>query len=219
MSKRSRCIIAVAATLYAARLDAQTKIAALDADVETTYNLPNGQQFTSHGHLYRSQNGKVRQDSGRGSMITDLNNGTVTLLIAEKKEARVISIPRERRAAPRKDRPAAAPFEEATIEGHRVVKARGKGPRGENQEIWTAKDLGIVTYSKVEAAGLTTTRALHNVAVREPDPSVFQVPADYTIVNQQLRTDGANSGRAAPASSHPLGRVIMVEPKSSPAKR
>jgi hypothetical protein len=221
MSKRSRYIMAVAATLYVARLDAQTKLPALDADVETTYNLPNGQQFTSHAHLYRSQDGKVRQDSGRGSMITDLDNGTVTLLISETKEARIITIPPEQRASARKDRPAAEPFEEATIEGHRVVKARTKGPRGETQEIWTAKDLGIVTFSRVESAGLTTTLALRNVSVREPDPSVFQVPYDYTVINEPLRMDAANPRGAAPTSAHPLGRAFVVQPapsSASPAK-
>ena len=219
MSNRSLLMMTLAALLFAARLDAQTDVPAnlpaLDADVEITYKLPNGQEFTKRGRIYRGKNGQVRQDSGQGSIITDLKGGTVTFLIAEKKEARVVSIPKELRKANRGNRPDAVPFEEATIGGRKVVKARGKGPKGENHEFWTAQDLGIVTFSRVEAEGITTTQTLRNLSVREPHPSVFQVPKDYKVTRESLRDDVvASRGANASKPAHPLGRAVMVKPKS-----
>lgn len=209
MSKPSRYLAAVAAALCVAGLDAQTKAPALEADIEITYNLANGQQFTQRGRLYRSESGKVRQDSGLGAIITDLDKGTVTLLIAERKEARIIRVPQNQRAPTRRDRPAAERFEEATVGGHRVVKTRARGPRGETQEVWTATDLGIVTFSRMESAGLTTTQTLHNISVREPDAAVFQVPGGYTVINEPERPGAPG---AAPTFAHPLGRGVTVVP-------
>src|SRR5215472_4573975 len=81
------CLVA----LFAPRTNAQTKIVALDADIETTYTFPNGQEVTRRGHLYRSSAGLVREGSALGAIITDLDRGTVTLLVSETKEARIIN--------------------------------------------------------------------------------------------------------------------------------
>ncbi len=206
------CLVA----LFAPRTNAQTKIVALDADIETTYKFPNGQEVTNRRHLYQSSAGQVREGSALGAVITDVNKGTVTLLMSETKEARIITIPVERRTSPRKELPAVERFEEATIEGHPIVKARTKGPNGESQEFWTAKDLGIVTWSKVESGVLTTTRVLQNIAVAEPDQSLFQVPSDYTVIDQPLPWEMISS--VAPTRSpngNGFGQVIAV-PAPSP---
>ncbi len=51
-------------------------------------------------------------------------------------------------------------------------------------EIWTSPDLKIVVLSKNSdpRSGESTTR-LTNISRGEPDPSLFQVPADYEIVS------------------------------------
>jgi hypothetical protein len=51
-------------------------------------------------------------------------------------------------------------------------------------EIWTSPDLNMVVLSKNSdpRSGESTTR-LTNISRAEPDPSLFQVPPDYEIVN------------------------------------
>ena len=225
MSTFPRVVVAgCLVTLFAPRANAQTKIVALDADVETTYTFPNGQEITNRGHLYRSSAGQVREDSALGSIITDVSNGTVTLLVSETKEARIITISPERRTSLRRELPVIEPFAEAIIDGHPIAKVRTKGPKGENQELWTAKDLGIVTWSRVESAKLTMTRALLNVGVAEPDQSVFQIPSDYTVIEQsfplEMITSVSPYGATRAANGNNLGQVVVVpDPSLAPAGR
>jgi hypothetical protein len=219
---RSRYIVMmVAALLCGARAEAQaTKTPALDADVEFNYTLPNGQKLSKSGHIYRSANGMVRQDIGNGSSIADTQTGTITLLNPVKKEARVITIPAELRKPPQlggadKMPASARPFEEATINGHRIAKTRATGPNGQKQEVWTATDLGIVTFARVEANGVTTTQELKNLAVREPDPKVFEVPSDYTVVREPTRADLLNS-RVPQTGNLPFGNAGTLVPMPAP---
>src|SRR6266852_3577459 len=123
MSTFPRVIIAgCLVALFAPRSNAQTKIVALDADIETTYTFPNGQEVTRRSHLYQSSAGQVREGSALGAIITDVNKGTVTLVVSETKEARIITIPPERRTSSRRGLPVIEPFEEATVDGHPIVK-------------------------------------------------------------------------------------------------
>jgi hypothetical protein len=170
---------------YAAAQTRPAPTPALQAEIETVYTLPDGREIRNRGHLYRSRTGQVREDSPLGAVITDVPAGIVTILVAETKEARVIRIPADQlmRAVP--SNPAAEVFEETTLAGHRVAKARTKGPHGQEVEFWTAKDLGVVTWTRTEAAGFTTTKELRNLSIEDPDPAVFAIPADYTIIEQQ----------------------------------
>ena len=205
------------AAMFSPSANAQPKVAALNASVETTYTFPNGQEVTTLGRFYRSSTGQVREDSGRGAMIIDVSQGSVALLNAETKEARLITIPADKRTPSRNEPPAIEATEVGALEGHPVTKARAKGSNGQNQEFWTATDLGIVLWAKVESAGLTTTRALKNVGVSEPDPSLFQIPADYTVVNQTLPSELIKPvGPTRAASGNALGQVIVL-PDPSPA--
>ena len=98
----------------------------------------------------------------------------------------MITIPAEQKERPaRSTRPGPEVFEETTVGGHRVSKARGEGPQGQKVEFWTAKDLGVVTRTKTEAAGITTTKELRNISTREPSPALFAIPADYTVIEQK----------------------------------
>ncbi|HLH05588.1 MAG TPA: hypothetical protein VKX25_22660 [Bryobacteraceae bacterium] len=55
-------------------------------------------------------------------------------------------------------------------------------PIVDKSEIWTASDLQIVVLSKHTDPRMgTSTYALSNVQRAEPDPSLFQVPAGYTV--------------------------------------
>jgi hypothetical protein len=186
-------IVIVAATLDTGSLSAQKAIgspiapklrAALDAEIETTFTTPQG-QFSTPGHFYRSRDGKMREDSPLGSMITDVRSGTVTLLNHAKKEAKVIVVTGQPRPSASLANKAAMPqsFEEATIEGHAVTKAR-KAAGGATQEVWTAKDLGLVVFSKVDAPDFAMTKTLRNFSLREPDPALFRIPSGYTVTHE-----------------------------------
>lgn len=50
-------------------------------------------------------------------------------------------------------------------------------------ETWVSPDLGIVVLSEAnDPISGESTRRLTNISRDEPDPSLFQPPADYTIV-------------------------------------
>lgn len=191
-----RALFAVAAlsvgsllSSYAAAQAQPAQAPALQGEIETVYTLQDGREVRSRGRFYRSSTGQVREDSSLGAMITDVSAGTVTILVKERKEARVMRIPADQRV-PRvpANRPAPEVFEEnATVDGRRVAKARMKGPQGQRVEFWTAKDLGVVTWTKTEAAGFTTTRELRNLSTEEPNPAVFAIPADYAVIEQDER--------------------------------
>ena len=66
-------------------------------------------------------------------------------------------------------------------------QGEGTGPSGQKVEFWTAKDLGVVTWTKTEAAGLTTTKEMRNISTREPSKELFAIPADYTVIEQEAR--------------------------------
>ena len=154
---------------------------AVQAEVETTYVLADGRKVRVPGHYYRSQDGRVREDTGRGSVIADVNKGTLTLLNADAKQALVFTV---NEAAPNrkpKGVSAAVPYARGRHEGRDVSKARVKGPDGKENEVWTATDIGLTVFSRIESAGVTTTKALRKVVQGEPDPAVFTVPEDYTV--------------------------------------
>jgi hypothetical protein len=225
MSKHTRYIVAMAALLCFARVDAQTAMPpAMQAEIETVYTLANGDQFTRRGHIYRSASGKVRQDSGNGAMITDFKSGTVTLLIDEKNEARVFKIPPELRTAPLLGTEQArvpakvAPFEETVIDGRPIAKTRIVGPQGEMQELWTATDIGVVTFARVQMNGTTTTQQLRKLSVGEPDPQVFTVPSHYKVIEEPTRFDSRNA-RVPLLRDLPFGAGTRVVPMSPPSGR
>ena len=52
-------------------------------------------------------------------------------------------------------------------------------------EIWTARDEGVVLLEKnTTATGDDVTIALKNFSTREPDASLFRVPATYQIIDE-----------------------------------
>lgn len=209
MSKLSRyvAVIVAAATLETGSVHAQKNRAALEAEIETTFTTPQG-QFSTPGRYYRSRDGKMREDSPIGSIITDTRSGTVTLLNRATREAKVIVVA----GKPRPPSPQAdtmlEPFEEASIEGRPVTKAR-KTIGGTTQELWTARELGLVVLSKVDAPDFAMTKVLRNVSLREPDPAVFRIPKDYTVTHESAPTERAGGPVRAP----------RLPPQAPPARR
>jgi hypothetical protein len=178
----------------------------VQAEVDTTYVFADGRQVRVPGRYYRSQDGRVREDTGRGSVIADVNKGTLTLLNADTKQALVLTV---NEVAPSK-KPSgvsrAVPYARGRHEGRDVSKARVTSPDGKESEVWTATDIGLMVFSRIESAGLTTTKALRKVVQGEPDPAVFAVPEDYAVQHQTVpaldpssKPPGLAPGLAPPA--------------------
>jgi len=51
-------------------------------------------------------------------------------------------------------------------------------------EIWTARTEGVMLLEKETSAGDETTVTLKNFSTREPDPSLFRVPATYQVFDE-----------------------------------
>jgi hypothetical protein len=201
MSKSSRCVLAaaMALALQPLAMHAQTKLPALDAEINTTYTLADGRQFSRSGHYYRSQDGKLREDSPLGAIITDTKARTITVLNFATKEARIVKVSAKAPASSIKGKSmsASAPPAEAMVDGRRVMKSHVANAPGESQELWTARDLGLVVFSKISSPTLTTAKSLRNVSLRNPDPSLFAVPKGYTV--SRLDTSGPSAAPALPA--------------------
>lgn len=182
---------------------AQGALPALDADITTVYTLADGRQVNTEGRYYRSRDGKQREESSLGAVITDVKRGTVTVLNHARKEAVVIAVPRARRMpkpTPSRDMSGRMVNEEGTLDGRAVSKARTAGDRGGAHEEWTAKELGLVVFSKMDSPGMTMAKSLRNVMLREPAAELFTVPRGYGVRKLNSKDAGLRSTDFLPAA-------------------
>ena len=170
----------------------------VEADIEITYTSTAGTR-TVLGRYFRSKDGRVREDTPLASTILDRRRGTITLLNHGLKEARVIAVPSGSRPLP--SQPQASrmrrPVEHSVVEGQRVTKSHSARGTGETDELWVAENLGLVMFSKVDSAGFGMTRELKRLTLREPNPSVFEIPKDYTVVFEAQETARQESARGS----------------------
>jgi hypothetical protein len=85
-------------------------------------------------------------------------------------------------------------FDGVQAHGVRTTSTIPVGAIGNNRELktvsdlWESKDLGIIIKSvSTDPRFGTTTYELTNISRSEPDPSLFRVPADYTILQAPKR--------------------------------
>jgi hypothetical protein len=66
-------------------------------------------------------------------------------------------------------------------------------------EVWTSPDLKTIVYSKRSDPRMgEQTFQLQNIVRAEPDPSLFAVPADFTIMDGPAQTPStAHTNRSA----------------------
>jgi hypothetical protein len=159
---------------------------------------------TRNGHYFRSRDGKVREDTAVGSVITDSKARTITFLNHAKKEATVISMSDSDLAELKASRDAAhnnnkndktqvTSLGDDTVEGHPIHKKRIESTdktshHGQKTEIWTATDIHMPVFVKATGSDRTTTREYRNIQVTDPDPQVFAIPKDYRIVDKSQFT-------------------------------
>jgi hypothetical protein len=89
---------------------------------------------------------------------------------------------------------------DAFIPGRTTIYNRPSLPDG--RESWTAKDLGVVTRTKKEAAGFATSMELRNLSTEEPNPAMFAIPPDCAVIEQEA-TPGDGSQRVLPRPEEP----------------
>jgi hypothetical protein len=165
------------------------------ADIITTYNIAGGRQVTARGRYYRSHDGRVREDSALGAVITDMKKRTLTLVNFDHQEAIVFAIPKKEPTVPGEAKNPAVPVGNAIHDGRSVTKAHVKTVDGRTQEIWTDDDIGLVVLSKLETPTTTTVRELKNVARSEPQASVFDIPHGYSVRRDTLPSSLSASQR------------------------
>jgi hypothetical protein len=91
------------------------------------------------------------------------------------------------------------------VQGTQYTRTIPAGREGNAQPIqivstrWTSSELGIDVKNEINDPqhGKTVT-TLTNISRNEPDPSLFQVPADYTLQTDKPRPRGPRPGGPAP---------------------
>jgi hypothetical protein len=175
-------------------------------------------QRTEQSTVYRDSQGRVRRETTRTGpdgqtatrvTISDPVAGVVHELDAKNKTAftRPARFPSpsqvaaRRPAAPtdanvKRETLAARSMNGSTASGTRVTHTIPAGTIGNSQaietvrETWMADDLKVPLMTKVADPRMgTTVTELTNINRSQPDPSLFQVPSDYTVKK------GAGGGR------------------------
>lgn len=58
------------------------------------------------------------------------------------------------------------------------------GPYSTTRDVWYSPDLNMVIRTIINGAGAGSTDGIANLSRNEPDPSLFVVPADYSVVDE-----------------------------------
>jgi len=212
------CVAAVAnAQTTSAPVPSTVQLPSLDAETEITISMTYG-TYTVPGHYYRSISGKGREDSEVGSIIIDSVAQTVTMLNSATSQAIVVSQPGT--TPPRQTSAAALSFAatgSASVEGHPVQVMQATDSTGRSQVVWTATDIGLPVRVQRTGQGLTFTKVMKNIVLKEPDPSVFQIPAGFTVVPKTGFTGspGASTG-ATPVTGAARPRQLPVGKPAPP---
>jgi hypothetical protein len=77
------------------------------------------------------------------------------------------------------------------FEGTRIVQRADDKPEPTNKiEVWESTELKITALKTVTGPSGTSTARLENLHLAEPDPSLFEVPADYQVVDAKKAKSG-----------------------------
>ena len=74
-----------------------------------------------------------------------------------------------------------------TVTGTKVTSVHPAGSRAgtTTAEIWRSPELGLVVYAtNSSSSGSVSTQTIQDLSTKEPDPSLFQVPAGYRVVEE-----------------------------------
>jgi hypothetical protein len=161
----------------------------------------------------------VREGGPAAAVVTNIAAKTVTVIGFKEKEARVytVAVARSRAGAggavqapageARQQDPAVG-FEssDGMFEGMSVTKTKRVVSGDDSEEVWIAKEVGLVVFRQVRKAGTVTTRRVHSIAVKEPLGSLFEIPPDFTVVHEE-----GPEGVPTPSLAVPAPRRLPAE--------
>jgi hypothetical protein len=89
--------------------------------------------------------------------------------------------------------------------GTRTTRTIPTGAQGNDapmvttDEMWSAPGIGLLEQKRESAEMGNMTREVTRLEIGEPDPALFQPPADYEIVQHEMQAGGCtNTTHAAP---------------------
>lgn len=173
----------------------------LSAEFTNTITSGPGHATTTRGRFYRAADGKTREEVDGRVTIVDIARRTWTLLVPERLEAIVLSVPPNQvgSVAPR-DWPGRSATPSADLHNGRAVKkltleSVGDGPA---HEIWTDEATGLVVRHKTSSASGVAVREMKILEVAEPDAELFMVPAGYSVSRGALPPRPVSNGSGRP---------------------
>lgn len=166
--------------------------------MEEAANLSDGSRVvrsTKSWKVFRDSEGRTRdENSPTGGLrptleIADPVAGYVYTLDTTRHIAERRKLPPVRTLRPAGQPPQTGPQAQSlgmkTIEGLAVYgSVRNVLPDGSTAESWWSPALNISLQSKNTRLGTEYTTQITNILRAEPDPSLFQVPADYSIAGR-----------------------------------
>jgi hypothetical protein len=195
----------------------QTVALSADINIQLTSNSVFGTFTQSQaGKYWRSSDGKTRQDTSFGSVITDSKARTVIYLNHAAKQATVIHMApvTTPSATPTPSAPSPPAATSAAdlgqkvvagyeVQGKQIVTTTGNQPLqvgSVTTEMWTAPALQLPLFIKQRSSRGTSVQQFDNIQLNEPDPSLFTVPAGYAVTEKTA--DGSTTASVAIAPSH-----------------
>jgi hypothetical protein len=135
-----------------------------------------------------------RKATPQASTGTPIQSGTVVESLTVVRQAQVNTSTVRGPGAEHHEVLGTSQMEGFTVTGARFARTIPAGERGNDRpmtttsESWFSRDLGVALLSKSEnpEAGQHTHK-LVNIRTGDPDPLLFQIPADYTVKEQPQR--------------------------------
>ena len=105
--------------------------------------------------------------------------------------------------------------------GTRTTVTIGKGQIGNDRDIktvserWVSKDLNLLIKSLYSDPRFGDTNyQLTQIVTKEPDAALFQIPSDYTVVEESPLSPGRNTAGLKARNLLEYNRVIPVKPQA-----
>lgn len=198
MTSATRLLLACAvlavvtqSTVGSASNDKAKALPPIQAELETEYVFPDGRRIVVMGRLFRTSDGRIREEQGDMVTIADTAAGKMTILNSSTKEAIHFTFDEELRD-PESSRPetettgtqrsteSVGSYEAWPVRKHAVDQGDS------SREVWTAPAIGLIVYGRMVSPQVTTTKRLRNIAVEAPMDALFTVPAGYNVKEHRV---------------------------------
>lgn len=194
---------------YSAPAPASNTPVIADVTWQLTSNTPWGAHTQSlTGKFWRSRDGDTRQDASYGTTFMLIVNPAAKYVVRPHMQTRIwidhdaktAALDIGSRSLDARTRPElnidgyfgtdARTLGEGTIAGHMVIGRRQTMQKSDGRiegpviwDIWVDPRLGIPIQFRVKTPDSELFQQLSNIEEREPDPGLFNIPEDYSIVH------------------------------------